>query len=358
MIVFMRRYLWIVLFFAGAFASSAAEAPAADVLGADTPAPAAESSVAEAPSLEKSGGDKELRSFDIAGVGADGRQFLRISSDVDIPNLRYSLSNRVDDVDCAHYQSTASFPVTGGETIRRMLNFSRQGAPTRALYEWHICFGVGDVTYRAWRGFDPGPGTDLAISCVVDQARIDRADRAKYLCTTDKVTQNPDNHAEYAFHCWGADSCKRFETRAALEAWTGLNPLSREALLEIAGAVLTHQFSDAAEAAEAAERPENSANGNPSDYYISVGGEDPPRAWLKKFSTDHLTFHPASAFKAGGREATMQMWIRTFEQTDDGVAQGGFETYCGPLCASAHKVIVEKSDDAWKVKSVELEWVS
>jgi hypothetical protein len=292
--------------------------------------------------------EEELPKYDIGPAFGDNRHFLKISTNFDFVGLDYRQSNSVDDVECERGFISSSFLVAPGKTKKRPLNLSRQGSPTRALYEWHICFVIDDVVYRAWRGFDPGPNTDLEVSCFIDEEQIARQDTSKYLCRTVRATQYPGNHSEYAIHCWEADKCKSFDTKGEFDKWMSLNPLSRDEYLQIAAAILgERQLKEAGSLAE------------PADYYLSLEGEDLPAKFLEKYSSDKLRLHPGSEFKKDAQKNRGTLIsIGRFEQIEKGVARGSMSFYCGPLCASGHTVIVEKVKGAWTFKSSREDWIS
>lgn len=283
--------------------------------------------------------------FDVTSVKPDPF-VLGIRTNIRLEGVGYRESNSSDDRNCEKARSFKTVTLDPDRTNTSPLIFSRQGSPSRALYEWHICLVIDGVTYRAWRGFDPGPGTELEVSCFVDEAQIRQRDTTRYLCGTQRVTQNPGNHAEYAFQCWTEDSCKGFDTKTDYEGWVALNPLSREEVLEIVKAVLDDQLS------------KNSyISANPMDYYLDIDGEDPPPDFLERFSSGQTSFHPASDFDSH-EGLRMRMSIGAFERTEKGLAEGRFSTYCGPECASWHSVIVEKVEGIWRVKAVELNAIS
>ena len=295
------------------------------------------------------GGKKKLPRYDIVNMDRDDRHFLTIESNFNIKGGDYRQGNSVGDVDCKRSSKFSALEVEPGSLKKRGLRFERQGSPSRALYEWHICFVIEGVTYRAWRGFDPGPGTDLEITCFIDKEQIARQDTSKYLCRTERVTQSIANHTEYAIHCWAAKKCKSFDTKEEFEKWTSLNPLSRDELLKIVAAILEDRL----------PKDRYVSIDHPVAYYLSVGGEDPPMEFLGRISSEKLRFLPGSDFgKEDKKNLSTLISIGRFEQIEKGVAKGSYSTYCGPLCASGHTVIVERVNRVWKVKSVRMDWIS
>lgn len=296
--------------------------------------------------------EEELPRYDTESLPSDGRHWLLVEANGPF-EFDYHVSNSVDDVNCEGPSLYGPGRNVDAEIPKKvMLDFRRQGSPTRALYEWHICFVIDDVVYRAWRGFDPGPDTELQISCFIDQEQIENKDTSKYLCETKRVTQFFGNYTEYGVHCWGEDRCKSFDTKEDLEKWTSLNPLSRDELVQIATAILEHQLSN-----------DSYIFANKMDYYLSIEGEDPPQELLQKFSTNGWRFHPASEYESDGDILVtvgnkMSMSIAEFEQVEKGVAEGRYGTRCGTLCASGHTVIVEKVEGKWKIKSIEMYIIS
>lgn len=124
------------------------------------------------------------------------------------------LSNRTDDTQC-HGGSINSQKLSADKKITKEFDFSRQGSPAVALYEWHLCFDIDNKTYKGWRGFDPGNNTQLVVDCNIDIEDLKRPSDL-YLCETQTVSVNKDNHNEYAQFCV-RESCKSFETKEQYE---------------------------------------------------------------------------------------------------------------------------------------------
>lgn len=283
------------------------------------------------------------RHFDIQSVGGSDPHHITIRANFPIVGGAFLQSNATDDIDCEHGHALSSLSLASSEEKERSLTFSRKGSPSRALYEWHFCFRIDGVVYRAWRGFDPGPGTELEISCFVDEARIRAKDRERYLCRTDRITQNPANHGEYAVHCWGEGLCKGFETKDAHDNWRALNPMSQQEQLKIAAVILEYIFSSLSAQEIAAY-----------DFYLDVSGKYPPREFLEDFMLKGMRIYAWSDYPSDEDVSSgfkMRLSISWFEQTRDGVASGQLFSYCGFLCAHDQAVEVEKVDGQWRVKS-------
>ncbi len=290
--------------------------------------------------------------FDILSTGDDSLQIMVMRSNFNIGEVEYRKSKMAGDVDCERAISFSRFFLNLGQGRKRELNFSRQGSPSRGLYEWHICFVIDGVTYRGWRGYDPGPGTELEINCFIDKVQIDARDRSLYLCRTIKLTQNAANHGEYSIECQAPGVCRSFESEAEAVKWVNAGSLSPDELLEIAAAILKYQI-----------LLETNNAGPLVNYYLAIEGQDPPAAFLEGLSNPKQRFHPGSGFDAAikakkGGFAGMHLAIGGFALNAPGLAEGKFNTYCGPLCASGSTVTMEKIEGVWTVIEIVGDWIS
>ncbi len=129
-------------------------------------------------------------------------------------DLTVRLSNRTDDTQC-HGGSINHQKLSANKKITEEFDFSRQGSPAVALYEWHLCFEIDNKTYKGWRGFDSGNNTQLVVDCNIDIEDLKQPSDL-YLCETQTVSFNKDNHNEYAQFCV-RESCKSFETKEQYE---------------------------------------------------------------------------------------------------------------------------------------------
>ena len=129
-------------------------------------------------------------------------------------DLTVRLSNRTDDTQC-HGGSTNFQKLSADKKITKEFDFSRQGSPAVALYEWHLCFEIDNKTYKGWRGFDPGNNTQLVVDCNINIEDLKQTSDL-YLCETQTVSVDKDNYNEYAQFCV-RESCKRFETKEQYE---------------------------------------------------------------------------------------------------------------------------------------------
>ena len=247
-------------------------------------------------------------------------------------------SNKRDDVDCSRPRSTGS----GGRNPYGF-GFSRQGSPERALYEWHLCFKIGDAVYRGWRGFDPGPGATLSLSCQLD-ASIPPSDT--YACRLDDIDFNRDNYREYAHGCRSdLDGCRGFESEDDYEAWIELAGLTEKDRSEIAFAIINH---------EVANRT-SYLRSNPMVYYVQIDGSDPSATFLDRLASSPVKFHAMSDFAPG---KGMKLSIGPFKPRKDGSFDVSYLYYCGPLCASSHSARLKRKGEGWRVLSTKMNWIS
>jgi hypothetical protein len=244
-------------------------------------------------------------------------------------------SNRRDDVDCrvAHHSISGSSSPTED-------SLSRSGSPERALYEWHLCFVVDDVVYRGWRGFDPGPGSRLSLSCRID-ARMAPGD--EYACVVTDLRLNADNYAEYALACAGEEECERFEDARTQLIWKQQPPLDRTERLAIAAAVIRDHF-----------RTDSYRGADGWPYFVAVDGEDPPEDCLRSLPKT-ATFLPGGRFEEG--KAT-RLDVGGYRRLFDGSVEVLYSFYCGSRCAASHTAIVRKDADGWRVLHTVRDWIS
>ncbi len=158
---------------------------------------------------------------DTVAIGVHEDQRIVVSTDSDeIVYIDVKLSRAANDVVCEHAFENTGYDVSRDKPANRALQFPRQGSPSIALYEWHLCFTIDDVLYKAWRGFDPGPGSTLKVECFISTSQMQQKDTDTYLCQLAGVVPNPGLYGEYAAVCEEAGShCKGFETREELLLW-------------------------------------------------------------------------------------------------------------------------------------------
>jgi len=278
-------------------------------------------------------------------------QWLDVTTDSVLPiNIRYRMSRTPDDFNCEKAQGTEltlidNFSVSGDKPHRINLAFGRQWKPGKAIYEWHVCFLIGDTVYRAWRGYDPGPGATLNIQCSISTEQLRLHDTDHYLCPNADVTTNPDNYSEYAVHC-SDNGCLHFKNKSDYDGWHRFNPLPESEQDQIAKAVLLYSTTHPTYLGQ------NAADFN---FYLSVRGHDPSEAFLKAFARTKLHLLPGSQYQAGHG---MRVYIGTFVATSLDNASGGMAAYCGPICAGSEAYTMKKTGNAWNVQSYRLTSVS
>jgi len=222
--------------------------------------------------------------------------------------------------------------------------------PHVALYEWHLCFEHEGITYKGWRGFDPGPGTSLSINCNIATSTLNDRDTARYLCSLDRVSMNRKNYGEYAAIC-SADGidCRRFETRRELEVWNSLNGDSRLAE-KLTLAVLKHDLQSRSTGGS-----ETYVAANPMPIFLSVEGDDPTPWLMDQIRILDLEIYPGSDWVNG---KGMTYSVNTITPISENSVSLIVSTYCGSLCASGSTVVLVLEDKEWKVISHELNWIS
>ena len=280
-------------------------------------------------------------------VAQEKNQWMEVQTDSAPPiDIRYRMSRTPDDFDCEKAQGTEltridHFLVATDKPHRFDLAFGRQWKPGQAVYEWHVCFLIGDTVYRAWRGYDPGPGATLNIHCTISTERLREHDTDRYLCPNADVAVDPDNYSEYAAHC-SDNACLHFKSKADYDSWRRFNPLSVSEQDQIAQAVLLYS----------ATHPTYLGQ-NAADYslYLSVRGHDPSEAFLKPFAGTKFHFLPGSQYQSGHG---MRVSVGIFNATSPDNAKGGLGAYCGPICAGSEAYIMKKTGAVWKVESYRL----
>jgi hypothetical protein len=127
-------------------------------------------------------------------------------------DFKVRISNIAGDTDCEKGYIYGQDSVSINAPTERRFGFGRKGSPNIALYEWHMCFIKNAITYKAWRGFDPGANTALKVKCFIPTEQLVAQATDKYLCQTEKVIHSDDGYTEFAQYCWSKDTCRRFET--------------------------------------------------------------------------------------------------------------------------------------------------
>lgn len=128
-------------------------------------------------------------------------------------NFGIRISNSSDDTRCEKGFIYMHSSVSAAEPSNEAFGFNRKSSPNIALYEWHMCFIVDGVTYKGWRGYDPGPNTSLRVSCFIPQELLS-THNDRYLCKTEETLHADADYSEYALHCWSKEACRRFETES------------------------------------------------------------------------------------------------------------------------------------------------
>lgn len=77
-----------------------------------------------------------------------------------------------------------------------------------------MCFIQDGVTYKAWRGFDPGPNTSLKVNCFISNEKLSAQEIDRYLCKTENIIHSGSSYSEFAQHCWSKETCRRFVTES------------------------------------------------------------------------------------------------------------------------------------------------
>ena len=284
-------------------------------------------------------------------VAQEKNQWIEVQTDSVSPiDIRYRMSRTPDDFDCEKAQGTEltlidHFSVAADRPHRFDLAFGRQWRPGQAVYEWHVCFLIGETVYRAWRGYDPGPGATLNIHCVINTGQLKEHDTDRYLCPDSDVALNPANYSEYAAHCTD-EGCLQFKSKTDYDNWRRFNPLPEGEEDQIAQAVLLYSTTHPTYLGQ---------NAGGFDLYLSVRGHDPSQTFLRVFSRTNLRFLPGSRYQAGHG---MSVYLGTFAATTADSANGAVKAYCGPTCAGTEAYTMRKTGGVWRVESYRLLSVS
>ena len=297
---------------------------------------------------------------DGASGGTVGTEYARMtvrtnsSSPLDVT---YRMSRTPNDFDCRQAQVThvnAINRFTLGPSMSKEISFffHRQIDPGIALYEWHVCFVIGQTVYRAWRGYDPGPGSWLGVDRLIDRALLQAKDTTKYLCGATEVGFNPDDYSEYAAYC-AEGECHRFEIREQYEPWWSLgNPLTVEEQNQLAEDALKYALT---------HDTYLSANAKDFPFYLTVRGRDPSPEFLARVSAVGIVFTRGSEMAPLPRDViivtgrrNMHVYIGEFEIVEPGVARAGLGASCAGLCGSSSVVTARKQNDHWEIEPIRL----
>lgn len=278
---------------------------------------------------------------DTVAIGVREDQRIVVSTDSDeIVEIDVKLSRAANDVVCEHPLSYTGYDVSRDKPADHEFQFPRQGSPSIALYEWHLCFTIGDVLYKAWRGFDPGPGSTLRVECFISTSQLQQKDTDTYLCQLAGVVSNPGLYGEYAAVCEEAGShCKGFETREDLVLWERVH--SDAGLLDdLTYSVLEYDIS---------------RTGTSQPLYLTIAGKNPSEEQIERLKHLGLKVLNGSDWKQGkGASYSIGNVIPLSESK----VKLQVSTYCGPTCASWNTVILELRDGVWEVTSFELDSIS
>lgn len=271
-------------------------------------------------------------------MAAEPNQWVTVETDSDSPiSVRYRMSRTPGDIDCDRAQENSltmndRFQVTAKRPYRFYLNFLRQQKPGTALYEWHVCFLIDGTVYRAWQGYDPGPGATLKIDCEIDTDQLKAKNTDLYLCPDVELKANRDDYREYAMHCDGK-ACRRFESREDYVAWHRFNPLPDTVQDAMAVAVLDY---------ESAHTSFLSQKGG--GICLSVRDADPTPALLAAAAGSGFQIQPASQCSGG-----LKVSLGNFTATAANSAQAVLQTRCGPDCGARESYTLKKTGKDWKV---------
>jgi hypothetical protein len=289
------------------------------------------------------GDDMEDMHFDSGRPNKNDKHFYVIKTNSpSLLNIDFRISNRANDINCKKGHIYSSFEIIKGKKIKRDFNFSRKASPNIALYEWNMCFIIKGVTYKAWRGFDPGPNTTLNVDCFINQDQIKSKNTNLYLCKAQTIKHNQNNYTEYAVLCSGNDKCRYFDTKKELDLW---NAVSKDpSLLEnVAYSVLKYELS----------------KGNDLDgeiLFVNIAGKDPSKRFLSYFNTSSkLVIKKGSEWKQG---KGVSYSIHNIIPINEKKLEVTISTYCGDLCASNIIITLEYIKGEWQVVSSQLNWIS
>lgn len=313
--------------------------------------------------------------FDTQDMAETGKYTYSIHTDSE-SEIKFDLhlSKTANDVFCKKATIYTFGRVTSGQPrSSRSFGFSRMASPHIALYEWHLCVEIDGVTYKAWRGFDPGPGAVLQVSCNILLAQLKAHDVDTYLCHLDDVKLSEENFDEYSARCEVGEftdsrasmlilsddrvppitrsdtECRRFESREEMVLWDTLksDPNLAETL---ALAVFADRNNE-----EPEPDSESYVAENKMTIYLRVAGSDPSEGLLHKLRDLGLVVRPGSDWQTG---QGMKYSIGDITPINENAVSVTIEIYCGPLCGSSTTVILRRADDAWNVSSSEMNWVS
>lgn len=288
---------------------------------------------------------EEPPKFDTQSMQDTGEYIYEVRTDSEASiSFDIRMSNKANDVNCENAVMFSSDSISVGDPATRHFGFSQMGSPHVALYEWHLCFEIDGVTYKAWRGFDPGPNSELKVNCFLKGAALGVRHADAYLCRLASVSSNVENYGEFALHCGQDDQrCHRFESGEELELWrtfhgdSGLGD-------KVALAYFRHALSG-----------ESHLSANPVPIFLSLFGSDPSASLIRQLEQSGLIVHPGSEWQSG---LGMKVSISDVEPISDGSVSVTVNTYCGLLCASGTEVILVLEDGEWRVTSATLGWIS
>src|ERR1700680_4014441 len=95
----------------------------------------------------------------VDSIVGEPEQWMEVSTNAPYPvPFEIRKSHRTGDLYCRDTEGDARGVIVPPAPRQFLFAFARQQSPGIALYEWHVCFVIAGTTYRAWHGFDPGPG--------------------------------------------------------------------------------------------------------------------------------------------------------------------------------------------------------
>lgn len=291
------------------------------------------------------GKKEEPPKFDTQSMQDTGEYLYEVRTDSKAGiSFEIRMSKMANDVNCENAVMFSSGSISAGDPATRHFGSSQMGSPHVALYEWHLCFEIDGVTYKAWRGFDPGPNSKLKVNCFLEGADLGVRQADAYLCRLASVSSNVENYGEFALHCGPDDQrCRQFESVEEFELWRTLHGDSGLGD-KVALAYFRHALS-----------AESYLSANPIPIFLSLFGRDPSASLIRRLEQLGLTAHPGSEWQSG---LGMKVSISDVEPISDGSVSVTVNTYCGPLCASGTDVILVLEDGEWRVTSATLDWIS
>lgn len=283
--------------------------------------------------------------FDRIDPYDDGEYVYTISTNSEeAVDFEIRLSNAADDIHCKDASVFSRGTVSAAESGEYPFHFSQMGAPHIALYEWHLCIEVDGVTYKGWRGIDPGPGSTLHVDCELDVRRLIGRETDLYLCHLRKVGVDEDNYGEYAAVCDPTtEHCRRFESADTMRLWSLHNKES-----DLIGKVTLAYFAYMKSKA-------SWSSADPVPIYLSVAGADPSIQLIEQLGRLGIAVRAGSEWELGKGTRYAIGDIEPLSETSLSVV---VSTYCGPLCASGMTVTLELQNGRWTVVSTDIEWVS